>query len=118
MGSAVEMGAKGDLGVELDAVSEGHCTTSLAIAPRHLQHSGQVHAGVLTTLADLTGSTGAKPGSEPLGPLAVSGSLPVTGEKIDCAGWCFEVVDLDGRRIDKLLATRLTAEQLANSHES
>jgi uncharacterized repeat protein (TIGR03803 family) len=32
-------------------------------------------AGVLTTLADLTGTTGAKPGSEPLGPLAVSGSL-------------------------------------------
>jgi uncharacterized repeat protein (TIGR03803 family) len=32
-------------------------------------------AGVLTTLADLTGTTGANPGSEPLGPLAVSGSL-------------------------------------------
>ncbi len=41
--------------------------------------------------------------------MAVSGSLPVTGEKIECAGWMFEVVDLDGRRIDKVLATRLSA---------
>jgi putative hemolysin len=40
--------------------------------------------------------------------MAVSGSLPVTGEKVDCAGWRFEVVDLDGRRIDKVLASRLT----------
>lgn len=38
--------------------------------------------------------------------LAVSGHLPVIGEHIGCAGWIFEVVDLDGRRIDKLLAYR------------
>lgn len=36
--------------------------------------------------------------------LAVSGHLPTTGETIECAGWLFEVVDLDGRRIDKVLA--------------
>jgi len=42
--------------------------------------------------------------------MAVSGSLPATADIIDCAGWRFEVVDLDGRRIDKLLATRLPAE--------
>jgi len=47
--------------------------------------------------------------------MAVSGSLPVAGERIECAGWSFEVVDLDGRRIDKLLATRMTPEQLALS---
>ncbi len=41
--------------------------------------------------------------------MAVCGHLPVTGEKIECAGWLFEVVDLDGRRIDKVLATRLAA---------
>jgi putative hemolysin len=29
------------------------------------------------------------------------------GERIDCQAWRFEVVDLDGRRIDKVLATRL-----------
>jgi len=36
--------------------------------------------------------------------MAVSGHLPTTGEKIHCEAWCFEVVDLDGRRIDKVLA--------------
>ena len=40
--------------------------------------------------------------------MAVSGHLPVTAEKIECAGWTFEVVDLDGRRIDKVLASRLS----------
>ncbi|MER9302181.1 hemolysin family protein [Mesorhizobium sp. M0293] len=33
--------------------------------------------------------------------------LPATGERVDAQGWRFEVVDLDGRRIDKLIATRL-----------
>ncbi|MFO1245067.1 MAG: hemolysin family protein [Ramlibacter sp.] len=36
--------------------------------------------------------------------MAVSGRLPATGERIECAGWIFEVVDLDGKRIDKVLA--------------
>ncbi|BCH23765.1 DNA-binding protein [Mesorhizobium sp. L-8-10] len=33
--------------------------------------------------------------------------LPATGESVDAQGWRFEVVDLDGRRIDKVLASRL-----------
>jgi putative hemolysin len=36
--------------------------------------------------------------------MAVSGRLPAPGERIDCGEWVFEVVDLDGRRIDKVLA--------------
>ena len=36
--------------------------------------------------------------------LAVSGRLPKVGEAIYAEGWRFEVVDLDGRRIDKVLA--------------
>jgi putative hemolysin len=36
--------------------------------------------------------------------MAVSGRLPAAGERIDCGEWVFEVVDLDGRRIDKVLA--------------
>jgi putative hemolysin len=32
--------------------------------------------------------------------------LPAVGDRIDAQNWTFEVVDLDGRRIDKLLATR------------
>jgi putative hemolysin len=33
--------------------------------------------------------------------------LPATGETVDAQGWRFEVVDLDGRRIDKIIASRL-----------
>ena len=33
--------------------------------------------------------------------------LPNTGEHVDALGWRFEVVDLDGRRIDKVLAIPL-----------
>jgi putative hemolysin len=33
--------------------------------------------------------------------------LPQVGERVDANGWTFEVVDLDGRRIDKVLASRL-----------
>ncbi|MBI1868946.1 MAG: HlyC/CorC family transporter [Methylocystis sp.] len=37
------------------------------------------------------------------------GHIPETGERFDCQGWRFEIVDMDGRRIDKLLATRKPA---------
>jgi len=33
--------------------------------------------------------------------------LPATGETVDADGWRFEVVDLDGRRIDKVIASKL-----------
>ncbi|WLS02895.1 hemolysin family protein [Shinella oryzae] len=33
--------------------------------------------------------------------------LPKTGEVTETQGWRFEVVDMDGRRVDKLLVTRL-----------
>ncbi|HYZ34589.1 MAG TPA: transporter associated domain-containing protein [Crenalkalicoccus sp.] len=36
--------------------------------------------------------------------LAATGQLPPVGEAVEAQGWRFEVVDLDGRRIDKLLA--------------
>lgn len=36
--------------------------------------------------------------------------LPEVAEHVDALGWRFEVVDLDGRRIDKVLATRLPDE--------
>jgi putative hemolysin len=35
--------------------------------------------------------------------------IPDTGEIFECHGWRFEVVDMDGRRIDKLLAERMEA---------
>ncbi len=38
--------------------------------------------------------------------------LPATGEYIDTLGWRFEVVDLDGRRIDKVLASKISDDEL------
>jgi len=35
------------------------------------------------------------------------GHLPQIGESFDTQGWRFEIVDIDGRRIDKILAARL-----------
>lgn len=35
------------------------------------------------------------------------GHLPAVGEGFDTFGWRFEIVDLDGRRIDKILARRI-----------
>jgi putative hemolysin len=39
--------------------------------------------------------------------LSELGYLPLVGESFDSQGWRFEVVDLDGRRIDKILARRI-----------
>jgi len=36
------------------------------------------------------------------------GTIPNVGEHVDALGWRFEIVDLDGRRIDKVLATPIS----------
>ena len=41
-----------DLGVEVTGVSAGRVSTRIAILHKHLQHTGQVHAGVMASLAD------------------------------------------------------------------
>jgi uncharacterized protein (TIGR00369 family) len=41
-----------DLGVVPVAVGDGRVTTSLPLLLRHMQHSGQAHAGVSASLAD------------------------------------------------------------------
>ncbi|MGL5736912.1 MAG: hemolysin family protein, partial [Beijerinckiaceae bacterium] len=40
------------------------------------------------------------------------GKIPVAGESIAVQHWRFEVVDMDGRRIDKIIATRQTPATL------
>ena len=35
------------------------------------------------------------------------GAIPNVGDQVEAQGWRFEIVDLDGRRIDKTLATRI-----------
>lgn len=39
---------------------------------------------------------------------SVSGRLLGTGEWVECVGWRFEVLDLDGKRIDKVLVSALS----------
>ena len=39
--------------------------------------------------------------------------LPTTGESVELFGWRFEVVDMDGRRIDKVSASRAIASRRA-----
>lgn len=41
--------------------------------------------------------------------MTLTGRLPQVGEVVVWADWCFEVVDLDARRIDKVLASRLSS---------
>ena len=41
------------------------------------------------------------------------GSLPQTGDKTTWEGWQLEVVDLDGKRVDKVLASKLPEENAA-----
>ena len=38
---------------------------------------------------------------------SVSGRLLKTADRVECAGWRFEVLDLDGKRIDKVLASSI-----------
>ena len=35
------------------------------------------------------------------------GRIPATGDRFDWDGWCFEVVDMDRHRVDKVLVSRL-----------
>ena len=39
--------------------------------------------------------------------------MPETGEAVEVMGWRFEVIDLDGRRIDKILAARVETREAA-----
>ena len=43
-----------DVGITFIDCGPGWCTTRLLLLPRHLQHTGVVHAGVAATMADHT----------------------------------------------------------------
>ncbi|MCO5131841.1 MAG: hemolysin family protein [Xanthobacteraceae bacterium] len=45
--------------------------------------------------------------------LQLFGAIPDTGDSRDAHGWRFEIVDLDGRRIDKILATKIAQPRRA-----
>lgn len=62
-----------DLGVEPTAIGEGTLSTQLRLQPRHFQHTGQVHAGVMGTMADHTMGIAAQT-------LAAEGFVIITAE--------------------------------------
>ncbi|MBT9598858.1 MAG: PaaI family thioesterase [Vitreoscilla sp.] len=78
-----------DLGVEPVAVGEGRVDTVLVLAHRHLQHTGQVHAGVMATMADHSMGAAAQT-MAPGGHWVVTAELktsvlrPGKGERLEC----------------------------------
>ena len=81
-----------DLGAEPTACSPGRVTAVLPLAPRHRQHSGHVHAGAQTTLADHTMGSAAQTlvadGFWVLtAELKVSLLRPADGERLVCEAW-------------------------------
>jgi putative hemolysin len=50
--------------------------------------------------------------------LSVLKHLPETGERFKHDGWSFEIVDMDGRKIDKLIASRAKSRQREERVES
>ncbi len=78
-----------DLGVVPIAVGPGTVTAELPLATRHLQHTGQAHAGVMATLADHTMGSAAQT-LAPAGCWAITAELktsqlrPAKGERLVC----------------------------------
>ncbi len=78
-----------DLGVEPVAVASGKLSTKLVISTRHLQHTGQVHAGVMAAMADHTMGAAAQ-SLAPEGHWALTAELktaqlrPARGERLVC----------------------------------
>ena len=46
------------------------------------------------------------------------GRLPHTADKVYWEDWCLEIVDMDGRRIDKVLASRMQRGQTTEPQSS
>ena len=81
-----------DLGAEPTAVSPGRVTAVLTIQDRFRQHSGHVHAGVQTTLADHSMGSAAQT-LVPDGHWVLTADLkvsllrPADGERLVCEAW-------------------------------
>ena len=50
--------------------------------------------------------------------MLLSGALPQVSDVVEWEGWRLEIVDMDGRAIDKVLATRLTSTPEASAVEA
>jgi uncharacterized protein (TIGR00369 family) len=89
-----------DLGAVPAHVGEGRVTAELAVQPRFMQHTGQVHAGVMATLADHCMGSAAQT-LAPAGHWALTAELktsqlrPGRGERLVCEAWLVKA----GRRL-------------------
>ncbi len=78
-----------DLGVVPTAVGQGTVTAEMPLATRHLQHTGQAHAGVMATLADHAMGSAAQT-LAPAARWAITAELktsqlrPAKGERLVC----------------------------------
>lgn len=79
-----------DLGIVPSAVTEGCVDSELTLAPRHFQHTGQVHAGVMVTMADHSMGAAAQTLAD-AGFVIITAELSVrllraaVGERLTCA---------------------------------
>jgi uncharacterized protein (TIGR00369 family) len=78
-----------DLGVAPFEAGEGRVSTRIELAPRHLQHTGVVHAGVIGALADHTMGAAAQT-MAPAGHWVLTAEFKVSllragrGQRIEC----------------------------------
>jgi uncharacterized protein (TIGR00369 family) len=81
-----------DLGVQPVAVEAGRITTELALAERHLQHTGSVHAGVMASMADHSMGAAAQ-SVAPAGQWVLTAELKTSllraarGQRLVCVAW-------------------------------
>ena len=89
-----------DLGVRPTGVAPGRLSAELVVQPRFMQHTGQVHAGVMATLADHSMGSAAQT-LAPEGHWALTAELktsqlrPGRGERLVCEAWVVKA----GRRL-------------------
>ena len=89
-----------ELGVVPLAVQDGRVTAALPVAERLFQHTGQVHAGAMATLADHSMGSAAQT-LAPEGHWALTAELktsqlrPGRGERLVCEAWVVKA----GRRL-------------------
>jgi uncharacterized protein (TIGR00369 family) len=80
-----------DLGIVPTAIAAGRCETEMVLHPRHHQHTGQAHAGVVTTMADHTAGAAAQTLLSG-GAVAITAELkislmrPAQGDRLVCTG--------------------------------
>ena len=81
-----------DLGVEPTAVEPARVWTALAVQPRHRQHTGVVHAGVIAALADHSMGAAAQT-LAPEGRWVLTAEFKTSllrgasGERLECEAW-------------------------------